>query len=97
MTTTTNTTPALTINARVKIEKGCKARGIDKGCTAQVTSITPMGADYGHCVRVSFTVLNGFGAGKSYAFYARHINRLSDPVIRLNDGNPHHVIEIRRA
>lgn len=30
-------------------------------------------------------------------WYARHPNRLADDVIRLNDGRPEHVIEIRRA
>ena len=97
---TANTTPetaAIAINARVKIEKGCKARGIDKGCSAQVTAIEPMGADYGHCVRVTLMMLNGFKSGKTVSFYARHINRLSDIFIRMNDGNPSHVIEIKRA
>ena len=89
--------PALTINARVRIEKGCKAREIDKGTTAQVTKIEPMGADYGHSVRVVLTMLNGFKSGKSFAFYARHMNRLSDTFVRMNDGNPSHTIEIRRA
>lgn len=87
----------LTINGRIKIEKGCKARGIDKGCSAMVTAITELGPDYGHSVRVTFTMLNGFKSGKSVSFCARHMNRLSDAVIRLNDGNPSHVIEIRRA
>jgi hypothetical protein len=90
-------TQALTINARIRLEKGCKARGLDKGTTAQVTAIEPMGADYGHFVRIRFTMLNGFKAGKCFSFYARHVNRLSDPIIRMNDGNPSHTIEIRRA
>lgn len=96
-TKATETSTALTINARVKIEKGCKAREIDKGCSAQVIEITPMGADYGHCVRVRFMMLNGFKAGKTFAFYARHMNRLYDTFIRMNDGNPSHTIEIRHA
>jgi hypothetical protein len=91
------TTPALTAGTRVKIDKGCKARGIDKGTTALVTAITPMGADYSHCVRVTFTMINGFKAGKAFSFYVRHMNRLSDTFIRMNDGNPSHAIEIRRA
>lgn len=96
-TTNTSTIQALAVGTRVRIEKGCKARSLDKGTTAQVTAIEPMGADYGHCVRVQFTMLNGFKAGKSFSFYARHVNRLSDPIIRMNDGNPSHTIEIRRA
>lgn len=97
MNNATPETNVLTINARVKIIKGCKAREIDKGCTAQITAITPMGADYSHSVRVTFTMISGFKSGKSFSFYARHMNRLSDPVIRMNDGNPSHTIEIRRA
>lgn len=92
-----DTSSAITVNARVRLDKGCKARGLDKGTTAQITEIEPMVADYGHCVRVRFTMLNGFQAGKSFSFFARHINRLSDTFIRMNDGNPNHVIEIRRA
>lgn len=94
----TNTEPSpLAINTRVKIEKGCKARGIDKGCTAQVRAIEPMGAEHTHCVRVTLLMLNGFKSGKSFSFYARHINRLSDVFVRMNDGNPSHTIEIKRA
>ncbi len=95
MTTTTSDT--LTVGARIKLEKGCKARGIDKGCSAKVTAITPMGPDYGHCVRVTFMMLSGFKGGKAFSFYARHMNRLADAEIRMNDGNPSHTIEIRRA
>lgn len=95
--TTTTSTPALTIGTRIKFEKGCKARGIDKGCSAKVTAIEPMGPDYGHCVRVTFTMLNGFKGGKVFSFYARHMNRLSDVFVRMNDGNPSHTIEVKRA
>jgi hypothetical protein len=78
----------LAVGARVKI---------DKGCSAKVTEIAPMGAEYSHCVRVVLAMSNGFKAGKTFAFYARHPNRLGDIVIRMNDGNPLHVIEIVRA
>lgn len=90
-------TTALSANTRVKIEKGCKARGIEKGCTALVTAIEPMGAEFSHMVRVSFRMLNGFKAGSVFSFWARHQNRLADPVVRMNDGNPSHTIEIRSA
>lgn len=33
----------------------------------------------------------------TFAFYARHMNRLSDGIVRMNDGNPSHTIEVRRA
>ncbi len=48
-------------------------------------------------VRVTLQLLNGFGAGRVLSFSARHVNRLSDPIVRMNDGNPLHTIEVRRA
>lgn len=54
-------------------------------------ALNTMGAEYGHNVKVVL----GFG-GRKVVFFARHVNRLSDAVIRLNDGNPLHVIEVRR-
>lgn len=88
---------ALSANTRARIEKGCNARGITKGCTVLVTEVTEMGAEYGHSVRVLFTVLNGFKSGTKFAFWARHKNRLGDLVISMNDGNPLHVIKIRQV
>lgn len=92
----TSTLPAITTNDRLTIVKGCKARGMDKGVTVQVTKIEPMGADYSHFVKVVMVPVNGFKAGTAIVFYARHVNRLADAVIRMNDGNPSHVIEVRR-
>lgn len=68
--------------------------GITKGITMVVKEITPMGPDYSHTVRVVLWAMNGFEAGKSFGFWARHMNRLSDTVVRLNDGNPTHTIEV---
>lgn len=96
-TTNTSATQALTVGARVRIEKGCAAREIAKNVSAKVAAIEPMGSDYGHCVKVSLFLLNGFKAGKTVAFYARHMNRLSDAVVTMNDGNPSHTIAVRRA
>jgi hypothetical protein len=79
---------------RARIIKGCAARGLTKGSTIYISSIVALGADYSHSVRVNFQVLNGQSAGRSFAFYARHLNRLSDPIIGLNDGNPLHTIRI---
>lgn len=76
----------------VIVTKGCSAREIRKGLRGKVGFIKMMGAEYGHNVKV---VLD-FGV-RRVAFYARHVNRLSDDTIRLNDGNPLHVIEIKRA
>ncbi len=88
--------PALTVGMRVRIEKGCVAREVVKGTDAEIADVKPMGADYGHCVRVQLHFLNGYKAGKSIAFFARHANRLSDAIISMNDGNPLHKIELRR-
>lgn len=87
----------LTVGTIVRIVKGCKARGIDKGCSAKISDVTLMGADYSHFVKIVFTMLNGFKGGKTLVFYARHENRLSDSIVRMNDGNPSHVIEVARA
>ncbi len=75
----------------VVVTKGCKARDIQKGSRGQVVAVTEMGVEYGHNVEV---VLD-FGVRK-VAFFARHVNRLSDAIVRLNDGNPLHVIEVQR-
>lgn len=92
-----NTTTAITPGTRVRIEKGCKARDVNKGVTAQVKAVEALGAEYSHSVRVTLQLLNGFGAGRVISFYARHPNRLADAVISMNDGNPTHRIEVRRA
>jgi hypothetical protein len=81
---------------RAMLVKGCKPCGLDKGITIQIKEVRPLGADYGHSVQVVLMPLNGFKAGKTMSFYARHVNRLSDPIVRMNDGNPSHTIEIRR-
>ena len=91
---TTTTSIPLATGDCVVIVKGCKAREVGKGMSAFVT-VTPLGPEYSYFVRVT---LRFFGKlGKTLVFYARHVNRLSDPVIRMNDGDPLHVIEVRRA
>ena len=97
MTTTENTTSPLVVNGRVVITKGCKARGVTKGATAVVKAVEPLGADYGHSVKITLWFQNSFLAGKTFSFFARHPNRLSDPIVGMNDGNPTHKIEVRRA
>lgn len=81
-------------NTKIRIVKGCAARGIAKGSTAIVLSVEALGADYSHAARVAFRVLTGAAAGKSFAFYARHPNRLGDPIVNVNDGNPTHKLAI---
>ena len=74
------------------VEKGCRDRGVSKGQRARVHLLTPLGKDYGHQVRVMLS----FDDGRKISFYARHVNRLGDPVVYLNDGNPLHRIGIRK-
>lgn len=62
--TTPETTP-LTVGSVVRVEKGCRALGIDKGTSATITEIRELGADYSHSVRVVLTFRNGFQSGKS--------------------------------
>lgn len=93
-----STTP-ITAGIKVVIAKGCKAREITKGTKVDVVAVVPMGADYGHCVKVVLAVpakRMGLPA-RHVAFYARHVNRLADDTIGMNDGNPLHRIEVRRG
>ena len=97
--TTPNTKPTyapLTAGSKVKVEKGCAERGVAKNVSAEVVSVTLLGAEYGHQVKVVLRFLNGFSSGKSIVLYARHENRLSDAVINLNDGNPLHKVKVVR-
>ncbi len=89
-------TAPLTAGTRVKIVKGCKARNMNKGTMWVVNAVTPLGAEYSHAVRVYMQRLNGFGPDR-VLFIARHVNRLSDITVRMNDGNPSNVIEIQRV
>jgi len=100
MSNATNAAPTFSpfaVGMRVRIEKGCAARAVAKNVTAQISEVTPLGADYGHTVKVVLLLLNGPNSGRRVAFYARHINRLGDAVLGMNDGNPGHRIEISRA
>jgi hypothetical protein len=82
---------------RVRIEKGCAARQIAKNATAQIIEVAPLGADHDHNVKVVLHLLNGPESGRKIALYARHVNRLADAVLSLNDGNPLHKIQLTRA
>jgi hypothetical protein len=88
----------ITAGIKVIIAKGCKAREIKKGVKVDVVSVVQLGADYGHCVKIVLEVPSPW-IGRStrpVAFYVRHVNRLSDDTIGMNDGNPMHRIEVRR-
>ena len=90
------TNSAITTGSRVKLSKGCKARGWTKGALAVVKSVEPLGAEHSHMVRVAIQFLNTFSAGKTVCVYARHVNRLSDAEVSLNDGSPENQIRIVR-
>ena len=81
--------PTVTANSSIRITKGCKALGIVKDDIATVLEVRPMGADWGHSVRVTIKVLGG----KTCVLWARHMNRLSDDVVRLHNGAPTKNIE----
>jgi hypothetical protein len=94
---TAETSQAIVAGARLLITKGCAARELPKGVTVRVLAVEPLGAEYGHSVKVRFQPVNGFKTNQTFAFYARHTNRLADPIVRMNDGRPEHTIEVRRA
>lgn len=94
--TSTSTYAALAAGMLVKVVKGCQAREIPKDITLQVVETKELGADYSYAVSVVFKILNGFKAGQTIKWFARHSNRLSDAVVRLNNGNPTNVIEVVR-
>ncbi len=87
---------ALKVSDVVQVSVGCAARQVKAHSAWVVTDVSHLGPDHGHQVRV---VLRAISAGptRSIAWYARHANRLSDPEIRLNDGNPLHRIRIKRT
>lgn len=95
--TTQEKPQAISSGMRVRVQKGCAAFGIAKGTTLQIQEVIPLGVEYSHQVRVVFSPLNGFKTGKVFAFYARHPNRLSDSVVRMNSGDPTRTLEIVRS
>ena len=80
-----------TTDAMVRVTKGCKARDIPKGTVARVT-VVELGPKYSHQVQVTLRY-----STRVLSFYARHINRLNDPVVNLNDGDPTHTLQIVQA
>jgi hypothetical protein len=83
----------ITAGSKVVVTKGCADRLVRSGTVAIVKKVEAMGADYNHAAKVVLA-LSHF---RSVVFYARHPNRLSDPEISMNDGNPLHKIKVRRA
>jgi hypothetical protein len=87
---------ALTVGTNVKIAKGCKAFDLPKGVSARVIDVKELGKDFGYRVSVTLKILNGFKAGHIKTLEARHVNRLSDAVVRLSHARPSEYIEIVR-
>jgi hypothetical protein len=85
---------SITTGCTVYVRKGCPAYRITKGNTFLVLEAYPLGVDYSYQVRLRFKVLLGPRAGEHLTFYARHMNRLSDPFTRLHRGDPTKNIEI---
>lgn len=94
-----STNTALTAGTKIVIAKGCNARQVAKGTKAVVSAVVALGAEYGHMVKVviAFPAARMGLPERNIAFYVRHTNRLADAVIGMNDGNPSHRIEVRRA
>jgi hypothetical protein len=90
------TNEALTIGTKIKLSKGCKAFDLPKGVMAQVVAVKELGKDFNYNVSVSLKILNGFKSGKTFTLEARHVNRLSDSVVRLSHAKPSEYIEVVR-
>lgn len=82
---------AIAIGSKIVIEKGCRDRNIAAHQKATVHVIQELGREYSHQVGVTMSFVNG----RTVTFYARHRNRLADPIVNLNDGNPMHTLKVR--
>ena len=74
---------------QVKVVSGNRYLGLAKGAILTITEVIPLGADFSHQVKVRFT-----HRGIKGSLAARHINRLSDPVLNLNNGDPTRKIQV---
>jgi hypothetical protein len=81
----------------VRIVKGCEARKLAKGVRAVVAEAILLGPEYGYSVKLVLRPVTGGLRGCTQAWYARHTNRLIDPVVNLNDGNPLHTVKVERC
>ncbi len=92
MTTTTNTSAyaPLVVGSKFIVEKGCVYFDIKKGTRGFVREVVE---GEGREARV----LLAFSNGKSLRLYTRHINRLSDAIVSLHNGDPFHKLGLRRA
>lgn len=77
---------------KIVVVKGCRRLNLPKGTRAVVHSVTPLGAEYSHMVEVVFLTEQN----KTRVLYARHINRMGDSTVNLNNGDPTQKIVIAR-
>jgi len=87
-----DTSKPIAAGCYVECFKGCSELDIRKGNRLYIRSITPLGAEYSHAVRVVIEF-----KGRVLSMYARHINRLGDVWVILNDGNPCRKIQVVRT
>lgn len=87
--------PPLRDGSVVSVEKGSTKIGIAAYAILQVESVTPLGADYSHSVKVVLSRLNGTAKPRT-TLYARHVNRLSDQFVTLGDGSGVNKIVVKR-
>lgn len=78
----------ITANTKVVITKGLKARNITKGQKAIVAGVTEL-------ERRSVRVTLQFNDGRRVSFYGQHVNRLGDPEVKLNTGDPTQKIALK--
>lgn len=74
-------------NDTVKITKGCRAYDIHANASGKVLDVVVLD-------RKEVKLLLSIN-GKTHAFFVRHENRLSDPTVRMNKGDPTRTVEIR--
>jgi len=75
----------------VRVIKGNRTLGVIKNDTLRVETVTPLGGEYGHSVRLVLGTKT-----KRLVLFARHWNRLADPIINLNTGNPLVTVKIHK-
>lgn len=89
----TTSTP-LVAGSKVTVTKGCVYLGITKGTRAEVVNVIE---GEGRSARVILHLLSGFKSGKTIGLWTRHINRVSDPIVSLHNGDPFNKIQLRRG
>jgi len=80
---------SLAVGDGVKVTKGSKALGIDKGWGGKVKAIVP---GEGGSAKLEIY----FWDGKTRSLWVRHVNRLADPEFNVNRGNPMQFVTLQR-